>query len=257
MKAHIAKHAGISAETSLANRNVSMSNNIVSAAHSLNLSEKRIISAAIAKLDSFSKQLPSKSIKITAVEFAECYQIDARTAYDQLKRNSLNLFQRYITRVENSSRGKKLERIRWIDRIVYHDGEGYVELNFTAHVAPHLLALTRSFTTYKLQQTSALRSVHSWRLFENLKQWESTGKWIVDIQDFHHAMQATPSYQSNFAQLRKWVIEPAVDELRSVAGLEIEWSAHKTGRKVSRLLFRFRPTQQLQLPLDVAPELLG
>lgn len=228
-----------------------MSNLIVNSSHALNLSEKRIVSVALAKLDSFAKAPPSKPIKISASEFAECFGIDDRTAYDQLRHGSQHLFQRYITRVYQTPRGEAVEKIRWIDRIAYQDGEGYVEISFTSHVAPYLIALEKRFTTYKLQQTSALRSVHSWRLFENLKRWENTGKWLVDIEDFHRVMESTKSYQENFAQLRKWVIEPAVKELREVSGLEITWSPHKTGRKVTRLLFLFKPAEQMTLPLTL------
>lgn len=253
MKSYIAQRAGISRETPLANRNVSMSNLIVNAAHSLNLSEKRIVSAAIASLDSFAKAPPSKPIRITAHEFAACFGIDENTAYTQLRTGSKNLFQRYITRVVQTPKGEVVERIRWIDRIAYQDGEGYVELNFTGHVAPYLTALEKRFTTYKLQQTSALRSVHSWRLFENLKQWESTGKWIVEIEDFHRVMESSKSYQTNFAQLRKWVIEPAVKELTENNNLDIRWEALKSGRKVSRLVFFFKPAEQMALPFETLP----
>jgi len=252
MKRAVAAKISISRETSLANRNVSMSNQIVSAAHALNLSEKRLVSTAIAKLDSMSKTPPNRPIKISAMEFAECFGIDENTAYDQLKQGSRNLYNRSISRVFDTAYGPKTESIRWIDRAVYHPGEGYVEINFTMHVSPYLMALEKRFTTYKLQQTRALRSVHSWRLFENLKRWESTGRWIVEIDQFHHAMDASESYRRNFAQLRKWVIEPAVKEISAVGGIDVVWSAHKTGRKVTRLLFQFEPTAQMSLDLDLA-----
>lgn len=226
-----------------------MSNTIVSAAHALNLSEKRIVSAALAKLDSMAKRAPTRPIRITALEFSECFGIDETTAYEQLLKGADSLYHRSIKRRIPAPYGYKIEKIRWIDRALYHRGEGYVELNFTLHVAPYLMALEKRFTTYKLEQARALRSVHSWRLFENLKRWESTGKWIVEIDDFHHAMEASKSYRSNFAQLRKWVIEPAVKELREVSDLEINWTAHKAGRKVSRLVFQFQPAPQMSLDL--------
>jgi plasmid replication initiation protein len=251
MKRATASKITISSETSLANRNVSMSNTIVSAAHALNLSEKRIVSAALAKLDSISKKAPSRPIRITALEFSECFGIDETTAYEQLHAGSKSLYRRSIRRVFETPFGQKVEEIRWIDRALYHRGEGFVELNFTSHVSPYLMALEKRFTTYKLAQAKALRSIHSWRLFENLKRWESTGKWIVEIDDFHHAMDASPSYRANFAQLRKWVIEPAVRELKEVSGLDITWTWHKTGRKVSRLVFLFEPAAQMTM--DFAP----
>jgi len=249
MKRSTASKITISAETSLANRNVSMSNSIVSAAHALNLSEKRIVSAALAKLDSMAKKPPVRPIRITAMEFAECFGIDETTGYEQLHRGAKSLYSRSIRRVIDTPYGQKYEDIRWIDRALYHRGEGFVEINFTTHIAPYLMALEKRFTTYKLEQTRALRSIHSWRLFENLKRWESTGKWIVEIDDFHHAMEATPSYRSNFAQLRKWVIEPAVRELREVNSLDIKWDCHKTGRKVTRLVFMFKPASQMTMDL--------
>jgi plasmid replication initiation protein len=250
MKRSIASTAGISLETPLSNRNVTMDNIIVSASHALNLSEKRIVSAAIAKIDSLAKPAQNRPIRITGAEFSECFNIEPQTAYDQLKRASQNLFQRSITRVIQTPRGEQVEKIRWLDRIAYQEGEGYVELNFTAHVAPYLMALEARFTTYKLQQTSALRSIHSWRLFENLKKWETTGKWIVEIEDFHRVMESRKSYQENFAQLRKWVIEPAVKELRENNDLDITWQAIKSGRRVSKLMFLFKPAEQMRLPLD-------
>lgn len=250
MKRSIASAAGVSLETPLSNRNVTMDNLIVSASHALNLSEKRIVSAAIAKLDSITKSPEKRAIRITGVEFGECFNIEPQTAYEQLKKASQNLFQRYITRVVQTSRGEVVERIRWLDRIAYQEGEGYVELNFTSHVAPYLMALETRFTTYKLQQASALRSIHSWRLFENLKRWEKTGKWIVDIEDFHRVMESRKSYQENFAQLRKWVIEPAVKELRENNDLDISWRPIKSGRRVSRLVFLFKPAEQMSLPFE-------
>lgn len=252
MKKKVASKITISSETALANRNVSMSNHIVAAAQALKLSEKRLVSAAIAKLDSMSKKMPSKPVKITAMEFAECFKIDENTAYDQLKDSSRSLYNRSIRRVHETPYGQKIESIRWIDRAVYHPGEGFVEINFTAHVAPYLMALEERFTSYKLQQTRALRSIHSWRLFENLKRWESTGRWLVEIDDFHHLMEASDSYRKNFAQLRKWVIEPAVRELGQTAGLSISWEARKTGRKVTRLLFLFKPDPQMSFDLEAS-----
>ena len=249
MKRATAAKITISSETPLANRNVSMSNTIVSAAHALSLSEKRIVSAALAKLDSMAKRPPTRAIRITALEYAECFGIDETTAYEQLHSGSKALYRRSIRRVSKTPYGQKVEDIRWVEMAAYEPGQGFIELSFTSYVSPYLMALEKRFTTYKLEQTRALRSIHSWRLFENLKRWESTGKWIVEIDDFHHAMDASASYRKNFAQLRKWVIEPAVRELKEVSGLDIAWTRHKTGRKVTRLVFLFEPAAQMTMDL--------
>jgi plasmid replication initiation protein len=227
-----------------------MSNHIVNAAQSLNLSEKRLVSVAMAKLDSLAKTFPAKPIRITAIEYAECFGINERTAYDQLKKGGETLYNRDIKRVHKTDKGDRVQKIRWVSSLEYQNGAGFVQIRFTPEVAPYLVDLKKRFTTYKLEQTRALRSMHSWRLYENLKRWETTGKWIVEIDDFHRVMESSKSYQENFAQLRKWVIEPAVKELRAVNNLEIEWRAWKTGRKVTRLVFIFEPAAQMQMKLE-------
>jgi plasmid replication initiation protein len=227
-----------------------MSNHIVNAAQSLNLSEKRLVSVAMAKLDSLAKTFPAKPIRITAIEYAECFGINERTDYDQLKKGGETLYNRDIKRVHKTDKGDRVQKIRWVSSLEYQNGAGFVQIRFTPEVAPYLVDLKKRFTTYKLEQTRALRSMHSWRLYENLKRWETTGKWIVEIDDFHRVMESSKSYQENFAQLRKWVIEPAVKELRAVNNLEIEWRAWKTGRKVTRLVFIFEPAAQMQMKLE-------
>ena len=71
--------------------------------------------------------------------------------------------------------------------IEYCEGEGRVDINFTAEVAPHVLALRTHFTTYKLKQ-AALRSIYAWRLFECLQSWRDKGQWKPSIEEFMTAM---------------------------------------------------------------------
>jgi len=141
--------------------------------------------------------------------------------------------------MEETRKGLKERRFHWISGMVYHHGEGWAELNFTPEVAPHLLALRSKFVTYKLKQAAALRSAYSWRLFECLQSWQSTGLWVVGIEEFAHAMDVPDKYRADFTDIRRRVIEPAVAELILKSGLLIEWKTRKAGRKVTGLEFRF------------------
>ena len=65
---------------------VTMSNALTRAGHGLTLAEKRIVAAAVSKLDS-RKALPPGEVprtKLTAMEYAETFGVDMNTAYDQL-----------------------------------------------------------------------------------------------------------------------------------------------------------------------------
>jgi len=106
-------------------------------------------------------------------------------------------------------------------------------------------------TTYKLRQASGLQSVYAWRLFEVLKSCESNGVYETLIEDFWIAMDAPPSCRKDFKALRIRVIEPAIEELKAKAGLQVEWQKLCNGSKrVSGLHFTFRPDPQGRLDID-------
>jgi plasmid replication initiation protein len=229
-----------------------MSNALVRAAHGLTLSEKRLLAAAIAKLDSIRAPIRGEPprVKISANEFAETFSVSSDTAYDELRAAVTTLFERQIRFVEPTRRGLKERKIRWVGGVTYHHGEGWVELAFWHEVVPHVVALRKSFTSYKLAQASALRSIYSWRFLELFSQFTNTGLLRMSIDEFCHAMDAPESCRKDFFNLRKRIIEPAVTELITKDGYLIEWTPKKIGRKVAGLEFLFKANPQGKLNLQ-------
>jgi plasmid replication initiation protein len=228
---------------------VNMSNELIRAAHGLKLPEKRVISLCMAKLDSVRLNDGRYKFKLSAVEFAKEFDIDPNTAYDQLREVGDNLMKRVARSVEKLPRGKIKERKWvWVSGVTYHSGEGWIELGFSPEMTPHLFMLRKEFTSYKLKHTVALRSMYSWRLFELLMQFKGTGLLRIDIEEFCRAIEAPPSCEKDFGQLRRRVIEPAVQELISKDSLVVDWLPIKHGgRKVTGLEFRFSQNPQNSL----------
>jgi plasmid replication initiation protein len=232
-----------------------MSNALTRAGHGLTLAEKRIVATAVSKLDSTQRIRPGEVLRtrITAAEYAEAFGVDKDTAYDQLQSAAKALYKRSITFYEPAWKrnGKPLPptigHMRWVGSVKYHEGEGWVELSWWPDLLPHLTGLRRQFTTYQLQQASALRSIYSWRLLELLMRFESTGWAEYAIEDFCAAMDATEKQRENFANIRRKIIEPAVKELVEKDGWIIQWRPIKAGRKVRALRFDFMRDPQLRL----------
>lgn len=234
----------------LAERHVNMSNALARGAHNLTLAEKRLIACGLASTDSKSPRLYNEVtrfggwiVRLSALDYAEWAEIEPQTAYEQIADAATSLLKKQWTIID----GKTVTRYNWLAKAQYHKGEGWVEIEFTHYTAPHLLALERDFTNYKLKQAAALRSVYSWRLLECLESWKGTGLWRPTIDEFCHATDAPASCRANFKDLRRRVIEPAVKELREKDGLLLEWEPTKAGRKVTGLVFKFRPDPQLRL----------
>ncbi|HOI67260.1 MAG TPA: replication initiation protein [Thiomonas arsenitoxydans] len=235
---------------------VTMSNALTRAGHGLTLAEKRIVAAAVSKLDS-RRALPPGEVprtKITAAEYAETFSVDLDTAYNQLQDAAKQLYKRSITFYEAAHKrnGKPLPptmvQMRWVGSVKYQDGEGWVELAWWPDLLRHLTGLQRQFTYYQLQQASALRSAYSWKLLELLTRFQSTGWAEYTIEDFKASMDAPPSL-SDFGQVKRRIIEPAVKELTEKDGWLIQWQPIKAGRKVKALRFTFMRNPQGSLPL--------
>ena len=233
----------------LGDMQVNMSNALTRSAHSLSLAEKRIVAACIAKTDQMPnmtqvRQRGAWLVRLSAADYAETFGVDLNTAYEQLQGASENLFNRYIRTTRKTRKGIEEYKFRWVGGVRYHKGEGWVELDWWHEVVPHIFGLRGQFTKYKLKQASALRSKHSWRLFELLQSWQDTGLYQATVEDFYLAMDVPDSYRINFKEVRRRVIEPAVKELIQKNNMLITWTTQNAGRKVIGLEFKFKPNPQ-------------
>ncbi|SAK98245.1 Replication initiation protein [Caballeronia glebae] len=233
---------------------VSMSNALTRAAHGLSMMEKRLVFAALSKLD--SRRLPAGGIlvtNLTASEYAELFDVSMDTAYEQLQAAAKSLYSRSITFYEAAHRrkGRPLEptrvQMRWVGAVKYHVGEGWVELRWWPDLVPHLTALQGQFTRYQLRQVSGLRTASSWKLLELLQRFESTGWAEYTIEDFAESMEATDKQRADFGKIRTKLIEPAVKDLQEKDGWLIDWRPIKAGRKVKTVRFEFKKDPQGRL----------
>lgn len=236
---------------------VSMSNALARATHGLTLVEKRVMLMAASTLDSRKALGPGEAPKtrIAAADYAATFHLDLNTAYDQLQSAAKHLFDRYVTFYEAAHRrkGKPLpptrHQIRWAGRCTYQKGEGWVEIAWWHEILPHLTGLKKQFTTYQLEQASALRSEYSWRLLELLMRFKSSGWAEYTIEDFVESMGATVKQREDFGKIRTKIIEPAVKELTEKDGWKIEWRQIKAGRRVKAVHFVFERDPQGRLDL--------
>jgi len=234
-----------------------MSNALARSAQGLKLSEKRAVALALVKTDSKPfKDLQLAmlnngfTVRLSSAEYAEAYDVGSDTAYSQLKAAGKSLMRRQVRTLENTRKGLKEVETNWCGQCTYHHGEGWIEIAFTSQISPHLLGLRQAFTTYKLKQASALRSVYSWQLLQCLESWKDTGKWSPSLEEFNHAMDVPQSVKKDFGQVRRRVLEPALKELRDKNNMKIEIEFEKAGRTVIGLVFKFQKNPQGALDLS-------
>lgn len=219
---------------------VTKANDLVRAAYRLTLQEQRVVLLAISKIDA-SAPLP-RPVIVRASEFAQLYGLPMNQAYEGLKEAVDSLYDQDIKTFD----GRHKDRFRWVDRVRYEAGGGEAALWFTPHIEPYLSKLNREITSYQTSRIASLNSVHSMRLFELLLSWRATGSYRVSVAEFRELLELGQSYE-RFNNLRQKVIEPAIEELRSKSGLQIELRLHKKGRSVDELEFTFSDQMSLGL----------
>jgi len=225
---------------------VAMSNALVQSGYALTLNEKRLIALAASKIDSRKSMLKSQILRVNASEFEKTYEVSQNVSFRDLKRAGRALFERKITFVEDTETGRLITDMRWVNKTMYHEGEGWVELQFYDELIPHLTSLTKRFTTYKLEQSKALKRVYSWRILELMMMNKNFGHFEFNLDDFIKILEVPKSYHL-FGELRRKVLDPCCKELSKKSGYTVTWTALKAGRKVKRLVFDFELSNQLDL----------
>jgi plasmid replication initiation protein len=247
----------------LGNNMVSMSNLAARSAHGFGLVEKRIFAAGLSQLppclERSTLTLAQRTVRLTALDYAETYGVDTKLAYGDLRTAADSLFERHLRYSVLTPTGLKERKLRWMGGVTYHHGEGWVEWSFTEEITPHLFELRKQFTEYRLRQAAALRSVYSWRLLELLQSSrpeseKNQGFLTIDLATFRHALEIPKTYA--YKNIRQRVIDPAVNELRNKDGWLIQWQTIKNGRTVEKLTFRWErnPQSQFDLPAPDEPK---
>lgn len=222
---------------------IKMSNALISATHSLNLNERRLIYLAMAKLKN------GNEISFNAKDFAAAFNVSEKHAYTMISEACDKLFEREI----HFQDGRKKGRARWVQEAIYHEGEGWASLKFTDVVKTNIKGLQEQYTKYSLKQAGNLKSIYSWRFLERLIQWGDAKKsyrgwWELSVNELVKFLELS-DYYLEWPRLRQKIILPSLKELDEKDGWKVDIKPIKTGRKVTHVRFEFRQDPQGRLEL--------
>lgn len=219
------------------------SNHIIEASYRLSVAEQRVILSAISQVRRDQPVTDAVLYSVTAGEIAELCGTDQKTAYRDLQSAAERLQTRRVTLLLEPDgitiRSKRKRVTCWVQTVDYIDQEGRIELRFGKDILPYLTGLQREFTRYALSDVAKMTSAHGIRLYELLAQWPE-GHRVIEVDELRRWLQLEDRYPL-MADLRRWVIEPAVEQINEHSPLSLTWSQRKTGRKVTHLVFDYAP----------------
>ena len=115
--------------------------------------------------------------------------------------------------------------------------EHYIEISLNKEFENILNDLTSNFTRFELEEFTKLRSSYSKQMFKLLAQYNSTGIYIISLDEFKRLLDIPVSYKPHHIDQR--VLKPILEELPFYfKNLKIEKNKEKK-RSIERLKFTF------------------
>lgn len=217
------------------------SNHIIEASYRLSVAEQRVILSAISQVRRDKPVTDEVMYSVTAAELAQLCGTDPKTAYRDLQHAAERLQTRRVSLLLEPDgitiRSKRRRVTCWVQTVDYIDQEGRIEMRFGKDILPYLTGLQREFTRYALSDVAKMTSAYGIRLYELLVQWPE-GHREVALDDLRRWLQLEERYPS-IKDLKRRVLDPAVEQINEHSPLMLTWSQRKTGRKVTHLVFDY------------------
>ena len=115
-----------------------------------------------------------------------------------------------------------------IARIVFHE-----------NMIPYISQLKQQFTKLNLTDVMGFGSFYSYRVYLMMMQFKETEFCKIHLDDLRNALDLNDKYPLA-ADLKRWVIDTAVDEINEKSPYSVKYELIKTGRKFTHLELKFK-----------------
>lgn len=204
--------------------------------YNLTANEQKLVIYCIASITPSDKTLHWINIKVS--DFCEVCGIDKNHFYTDFKALIENLDSKAYW-IENE---EKVFRFRWFSEIEYIKGNGTIKLLLNSNLSRYFIGLQTRYTKYELYNILALKSRYSIRLYEIFKSYKYANKKkeVIELTlaDIKSQIGANNKSFSNFAELKRRVIDKAISEINEYTDISVSYTVGKKERKkVISLIF--------------------
>ena len=218
--------------------------------HNLTLVEMRLMQLAIVDFRNKVEFDSNAIVEIHASVYAETFNVSRQTAHEAILEAEKTLFQRQFTFINDEGRTVKS---RWIAHVEYADNSIKLGLSL-----PIIDAVSRidgketPFTKYHIEQTHALNSRYSLRLYELVVQYLKIGKTpIFELKKFRFQLGLLPNEYDRMNNFKKKVLDLAVNEINEKTNITVSYEQKKQGKVIVGFIFTVNEKRKEK---DVTPK---
>lgn len=213
---------------------VVMSNALIKSKSHLGLNELKLLRLTIMQIIKTDTELMTYKIKIK--ELGELLNIDKDNLYKEVDSMTTNLL-REIVYIGTGNPKNKWEKFQWCSYCKYDNG--IITIKLHDELKPHLLNLSELYTQYVLDDILHLKSVHSIRIYELIREEMKYQKVYADkeaniylsIKTIRQITNTEDKY-TKYGMLKKRVIDTAVNEINNKLQYYVTYEQVKEGKKV-------------------------
>ncbi|WP_163598197.1 replication initiation protein [Moraxella catarrhalis] len=256
---------------------IAMDNSIVTSAYNLTLNEQRLIYCALKQIPKGVPVEPETQFYISRSDFVELganpdnVAKEIRQATKDLMKKTIHILTplgvkefhwlsevlRYDRNAEKKLREKyknKEDYQKYINSLRMYNfldantpvskvsDDTIARVIFHPKVLPLLSDLKASFTQFLLSDVAEFGSIYSYRIYQLFMRYlnKKTGKgWVqISFDELRYMLVLIDKYPLT-ADLKRWVLAPAVKEINEKSPLDARYELVKTGRKFVAVKFFF------------------
>lgn len=217
---------------------VTKSNELINANFNFTLNEYRILMYAVSCVSPMNGDFPRK-FQIDVKKLAELFNLKLDGLYTDIKDSiSKKFFKRELTL---DIEGGKRKLCHWLDSLTYHDGESYLELEFSHNAMPLLSQLKGRFTNYYLEKIAPMKSIYAVRIYEfcileinRIKR--NSCELLIDVIALKTRLEIESKYKK-YSNFKARILNKAKQEINKYSDLTINFEEIKKGRTVDSIKF--------------------
>ena len=215
---------------------VKQSNIMVNARYETTLLERKIYMKMLSMIKPDDTDF--KDMVIDASVLIEELGLQGLSAYAEFK-NATKKLMKCICEIDDKD-NNRLIQVGLISSAVYHKGKGLIVLHFDPALKPYILDIESYFTLFDLEEAFGIKSNHSLRVYELLKQYSSTGIRVMSLSDLRFSLNISKEQYPSYFDFKKRIILQAQKDLEKTP-MAFSFKELKLGKRVVNIEFRFTP----------------
>lgn len=231
---------------------------IQKARFSLSIQEQRTVLYAISKIKPEDTYLKEYTFEIKDFYNVIGWSNESYTKFKKMLKDLSDKSWWITIKREDGSEFESL--VRWFTTARSDKRSGKVTIEFHKDMMPYLVQLAQGagfYTKYQLQYILPMSCTYSPRLYEILKSYQYNNRqWFFDVAELKHSLDCE-NYE-RWPDFRRYVLEPAVEEINKYTDIKVFYTVEKDGVKVVKVNFFMdgkTKTELVQTQREIAEEL--